>query len=51
MQANSELLIFITPYVIETTEEMLPEARQEQEKALAEAASSGGGAQAAGRAG
>ena len=33
MQANSELLIFITPYVIETSEQMLPQARQEQEKA------------------
>jgi type II secretory pathway component GspD/PulD (secretin) len=33
VQANSELLIFITPYVIETAEQMLPEARQEQEQA------------------
>ncbi len=33
IQANSELLIFITPYVVETSEQMLPEARQEQEKA------------------
>jgi len=33
VQANSELLIFITPYVIETSEQMLPAARQEQEKA------------------
>ncbi len=33
IQANSELLIFITPYVIETSEQMLPEARQEQETA------------------
>jgi general secretion pathway protein D len=32
-QANSELLIFITPYVIETGEQMLPEARQEQTEA------------------
>jgi type II secretory pathway component GspD/PulD (secretin) len=33
IQANSELLIFITPYVVETSEQMLPEARQEQETA------------------
>jgi general secretion pathway protein D len=33
IQANSELLIFITPYVIETSEQMLPQARQEQEQA------------------
>jgi type II secretory pathway component GspD/PulD (secretin) len=32
--ANSELLIFVTPYVVETSDQMLPEARQEQEKAL-----------------
>jgi type II secretory pathway component GspD/PulD (secretin) len=32
-QANSELLIFITPYVIETSEQMLPEARQAQVEA------------------
>ena len=33
MEANSELLIFVTPYVIETSEQMRPEARQELEKA------------------
>jgi len=33
IQANSELLIFITPYVVEVSEQMLPQARQEQEAA------------------
>jgi general secretion pathway protein D len=32
-EANSELLIFVTPYVIETGNQMLPEARQDLEKA------------------
>jgi general secretion pathway protein D len=32
-QANSELLIFVTPYVVETSEEMLPQARREIERA------------------
>ena len=32
-EANSELLIFITPYVIETGQQMLPAARQELDQA------------------
>ncbi|MCU0915261.1 MAG: hypothetical protein MUC88_11945 [Planctomycetes bacterium] len=31
--ANSELLIFVTPYVIDVPESMLPQARREQERA------------------
>ncbi|MBM4028058.1 MAG: hypothetical protein FJ280_22085, partial [Planctomycetes bacterium] len=33
MQANSELLIFVTPYVVETSDEMLPQARRELDRA------------------
>ena len=33
MEANSELLIFVTPYVIETTDQMLPQARRELDDA------------------
>ena len=32
-EANSELIVFVTPYVIETPEQMLPEAHQDLEKA------------------
>jgi type II secretory pathway component GspD/PulD (secretin) len=32
--ANSELLIFVTPYVIDTTDEMRPEAREQLDEAM-----------------
>jgi general secretion pathway protein D len=32
-EANSELIVFVTPYVIETSEQMLPEAQRDLDKA------------------